>query len=126
MPIYEYVCEACGRLIEVMQKMSDPAPAACPECGGSRLAKLVSRTTFRLKGGGWYSDLYATPKKKAAEGAGGGRPGDGSGSAARGTDGASSPAAGARTQAGRAETPAGSPAKGAGKHPAGSSGTKST
>jgi putative FmdB family regulatory protein len=64
-PIYEYVCESCGRLTEVMQKMNDPAPGACPECGGGKLAKLVSRTTFQLKGGGWYSDLYASPKKAA-------------------------------------------------------------
>ena len=64
MPIYEYVCEDCGRLTEVMQRMSDPAPAACPECGAPKLARIVSRTSFQLKGGGWYSDLYASPKKK--------------------------------------------------------------
>jgi putative FmdB family regulatory protein len=69
-PIYEYVCEECGRLTEVMQRMSDPAPAACPECGAAKLARIVSRTSFQLKGGGWYSDLYASPKKKA-EGGGG-------------------------------------------------------
>ncbi len=64
MPIYEYVCEECGRLTEVMQRMSDPAPAACPECGAPKLARLISRTSFQLKGGGWYSDLYASPKTK--------------------------------------------------------------
>ncbi|MFT3915955.1 MAG: zinc ribbon domain-containing protein [Anaeromyxobacteraceae bacterium] len=73
MPIYEYVCEACGRLTEVMQKVSDPPPGACPGCGEARLSKLVSRTSFQLKGGGWYSDLYASagagkakPKAEAA------------------------------------------------------------
>ncbi|HSN91063.1 MAG TPA: zinc ribbon domain-containing protein [Anaeromyxobacteraceae bacterium] len=66
MPIYEYVCEACGRLTETMQKVADPPPASCPECGGGPLARLVSRTTFQLKGGGWYSDLYASPKSKKA------------------------------------------------------------
>ncbi len=69
MPIYEFVCEACGRLTEVMQKVSDPPPAACPECGGGRMAKLVSRTSFQLKGGGWYSDLYSSPKTKPEPGA---------------------------------------------------------
>lgn len=64
MPIYEFVCEACGRITEVMQRMNDPAPSACPECGAGKLARLVSRTTFQLKGGGWYSDLYASAKKK--------------------------------------------------------------
>lgn len=71
MPIYEYVCEACGRLTEVMQKMTDPAPAACPECGAPKLARLVSRTSFQLKGGGWYADLYSTPKEKKAPAEGG-------------------------------------------------------
>jgi len=63
-PIYEFVCEACGRLAEVMQKVSDPAPASCPECGEGRMARTVSRTSFQLKGGGWYSDLYSSPKAK--------------------------------------------------------------
>lgn len=66
MPIYEYVCERCGRLAEVMQKVSDPAPATCPECGQGPMARLVSRTSFQLKGGGWYADLYASKKEKPA------------------------------------------------------------
>ena len=75
MPIYEYVCEACGRLTEVMQKIGDPPPASCGECGGTRLAKLVSRTSFQLKGGGWYADLYSSAGKgKAGEGAASGSP----------------------------------------------------
>lgn len=63
MPIYEYVCESCGKLTEVMQKVSDPPPKKC-ECGSKKLAKVMSKTSFRLKGGGWYSDLYSTPKQK--------------------------------------------------------------
>ena len=73
MPIYEFVCESCGRVAEVMQKVSDPAPP-CPECGQGRMARLVSRTSFQLKGGGWYSDLYASKKEKPAPGA---KPGTG-------------------------------------------------
>lgn len=68
MPIYEFVCESCGRLSEVMQKLSDPAPA-CPECGQGRMARTVSRTSFQLKGGGWYADLYASKKEAPAPGA---------------------------------------------------------
>lgn len=63
MPIYEYLCESCETLTERMQKIGDPAPSKCPECGSRKIAKLVSRTTFQLKGGGWYSDLYASPRK---------------------------------------------------------------
>jgi putative FmdB family regulatory protein len=64
MPIYEYLCEACGRLTEVMQKVTDRPPGKCPECGSKKMAKVVSRTSFQLKGGGWYSDLYSKPKEK--------------------------------------------------------------
>ena len=68
MPIYEFVCEACGRLVERIQKVSDPPPDACPECGG-KMAKIMSRSSFQLKGGGWYSDLYSsTPGKKEGGG----------------------------------------------------------
>jgi putative FmdB family regulatory protein len=64
MPIYEYVCQDCGKLNEVLQKISDPPPAKCDGCGAAdKLTKIVSRSTFVLKGGGWYSDLYGTPKK---------------------------------------------------------------
>ncbi len=59
MPIYEFVCEACGRIVERLQKVSDPPPDACPECGG-KMAKIMSRNSFQLKGGGWYRDLYAS------------------------------------------------------------------
>ncbi|HTP50700.1 MAG TPA: zinc ribbon domain-containing protein [Anaeromyxobacteraceae bacterium] len=65
MPIYEYLCEDCGKVTESLQKLNDPPPKSCGECGGKHLAKLVSRSAFQLKGGGWYSDLYASPKKPA-------------------------------------------------------------
>lgn len=61
MPIYEFVCESCGRLVERLQKVSDPPPEACPECGG-KMAKIMSRNSFQLKGGGWYRDLYSSNK----------------------------------------------------------------
>ncbi len=68
MPIYEFVCEACGRLMEEMQKVSDPAPAKCSECGvKGRMCKIMSRSSFQLKGGGWYSDLYSSSSPKNAK-----------------------------------------------------------
>lgn len=64
MPIYEYRCQKCGKELEVLHKVSDPAPAVCPECKAENsLERLVSRTSFQLKGGGWYSDLYSSAKK---------------------------------------------------------------
>jgi putative FmdB family regulatory protein len=65
MPIYEYLCSGCGKVNEKLQKVNDPPPARCDECGSKKLAKLVSRSAFQLKGGGWYSDLYASAKKDA-------------------------------------------------------------
>src|SRR5689334_2380836 len=64
MPIYEYTCEKCGKTTDVLQKVNDPAPATCESCGAEgSLARQVSRTSFVLKGGGWYSDLYSSTKK---------------------------------------------------------------
>ncbi len=57
MPIYEYECLACGKTTEEMQKFSDPLLETCPECGG-QLKKLISNSTFVLKGTGWYVTDY--------------------------------------------------------------------
>ena len=68
MPIYEYACSKCGKLNEVLQKVDDPAPERCDGCGAKRsLKKVVSRTSFVLRGGGWYSDLYSSVKKDGAK-----------------------------------------------------------
>ena len=59
MPIYAYKCSICDRVMEVMAKMSDPAPILCEYCGAkNQLQKLISRTAFKLKGDGWYSSGY--------------------------------------------------------------------
>jgi putative FmdB family regulatory protein len=54
MPIYEYLCGACGHHLEALQKMSESPLRKCPECGKSQLKRLVSASQFRLKGSGWY------------------------------------------------------------------------
>jgi putative FmdB family regulatory protein len=54
MPIYEYACESCGHIFDVLQKMNADPLVECPECGEPRLKKLLSAPNFRLKGGGWY------------------------------------------------------------------------
>lgn len=76
MPIYEYLCEACGTLTENMQKMTDPGPKKCPECGSKKIARMISRTSFQLKGGGWYADLYGSPKKEGEKQGTHGKPAD--------------------------------------------------
>jgi putative FmdB family regulatory protein len=64
MPIYEYECTSCGNITEVIQKFSDQPLTRCENCSG-RLNKLVSQTSFQLKGTGWYVTDYAKKNKKA-------------------------------------------------------------
>ena len=57
MPIYEYRCTSCGHTLEVIQKFNDKPLKKCTECSGA-LEKLISRSAFQLKGGGWYNEGY--------------------------------------------------------------------
>src|SRR5687767_12423526 len=82
MPIYEYACNKCGKLNDVWQKISDPPPAKCDGCGAENsLSKVMSRTSFVLKGGGWYSDLYSSTKKDAGTADAGSKATEGNGEA---------------------------------------------
>jgi putative FmdB family regulatory protein len=58
MPIYEYECAKCGKIEEVIQKFSDKPLSKCKSCSG-KLHKLMSHSTFQLKGSGWYVTDYA-------------------------------------------------------------------
>jgi putative FmdB family regulatory protein len=64
MPIYEYRCNQCGHQFEVIQKFSDDPLEVCELCRG-HLSKLISQTSFQLKGSGWYITDYA---RKSASG----------------------------------------------------------
>ena len=64
MPIYEYQCESCGAHLEKLQKISDPVLTICPECNQANLKKMISATSFRLKGTGWYETDFKTGNKK--------------------------------------------------------------
>jgi putative FmdB family regulatory protein len=66
MPIYEYKCTKCGKDFEVMQKMSEAPLTICKSCGGE-LKKLITNTSFVLKGGGWYVTDYPSPDRKKAK-----------------------------------------------------------
>jgi len=72
MPIYEYECTKCGKQEEVLQNFSDKPLTKCRSCAG-KLQKLISQTTFHLKGTGWYATDYAnksasTPKPSSKDG----------------------------------------------------------
>lgn len=64
MPLYEYQCSNCNKVIEIIQKFSDLPLAQCPDCQGS-VQKLMSMSSFALKGSGWYSTDY---KKSGSSG----------------------------------------------------------
>jgi putative FmdB family regulatory protein len=66
MPIYEYECTKCGNIEEALQKFSDKPLTKCNHCSG-KLHKLVSQSTFHLKGSGWYVTDYAGKSKKPTE-----------------------------------------------------------
>lgn len=65
MPIYEYECTKCGRIEEALQKFSDKPLKKCRHCSG-KLHKLVSQSSFQLKGTGWYVTDYADRSKKSS------------------------------------------------------------
>jgi putative FmdB family regulatory protein len=65
MPIYEYQCESCSRRFEVMQRMTEPLLATCEKCGGP-VRRLISQTSFVLKGSGWYVTDYPSESRKQA------------------------------------------------------------
>jgi putative FmdB family regulatory protein len=70
MPLYEYQCLNCEKVHEVMQKFSDAPLQECPECKGP-VSKLMSLSSFALKGSGWYTTDYkrsqASPAKAETE-----------------------------------------------------------
>ncbi len=61
MPVYEYRCTQCQKVFEYQHRMADPAKTTCEECSGA-LERLISRSSFALKGDGWYKDLYSSAK----------------------------------------------------------------
>jgi len=66
MPIYEYMCKSCGKRFEIMQKVSETPVAPCPKCGDTA-DRIISMTSFSLKGAGWYKDGYSKEKPKKSE-----------------------------------------------------------
>jgi putative FmdB family regulatory protein len=69
MPIYEYLCDGCGKSLEVMQRITDAPLGTCPSCGGG-LQRLISNTSFILKGTGWYVTDYARKGTSGTESTG--------------------------------------------------------
>lgn len=87
MPIYEYECEECKQIFEEWQQGFDEVELTCKVCGG-KCHRLISNTSFVLKGSGWYVTDYAgkTPNGASSEGhtpGNGNGDGNGNGAAAK-------------------------------------------
>ncbi len=81
MPTYEYACGKCGHEFEREQRITEDPVKTCPECRSRKVQRLISSTSFVLKGSGWYSDLYSSqkPDKKGDSGAESSKGGDDAG-----------------------------------------------
>lgn len=76
MPLYEYQCTACGKIEEAIQKFSDAPLTTCKHCSGT-LHKMISQSSFHLKGTGWYVTDYSKKSPTAkSESASSGKAGD--------------------------------------------------
>jgi putative FmdB family regulatory protein len=117
MPIYAFACTACGHAFDKLQKLSDPDPALCPECGAAgTVQRQVTAPSFRLSGSGWYeTDFKKSGDKQrnlAGEGGEGARsasakPADGASAGEKASDGKPAPAKAADPKPAASGKPAG-------------------
>jgi len=108
MPIYEYRCEKCDNVFEVLQSGFDEREETCPKCKGVS-KRIISNTSFVLKGSGWYVTDYAGKNPSTGSGASGGENGNGNGDgakAAKSDDSSSSAASAASAAPAKADAPA--------------------
>ena len=61
MPLYEYQCSACKASWDELESVTAPPTITCPTCKTPQAQRLMSPTSFRLKGGGWAKDGYKSP-----------------------------------------------------------------
>lgn len=64
MPVYEYECQSCHEITEIWQGISDAPLPSCPTCSNP-VKKIISQSTFALKGKGWYADGYSSSSAPA-------------------------------------------------------------
>lgn len=114
MPIYAYRCATCGHDFDRLQKMSDPDPEKCPDCGADTVKRQLTAPSFRLSGSGWYETDFkkdSDKKRNLTEGGeGSGKPkdagssGDGKSGEGKSTDSKPADAKPAPSPAAKADT----------------------
>ena len=67
MPTYDYQCFACNYVFEEFQKITADPISKCPKCSEEKVKRLVSKSSFHLKGGGWYASGYSSNKSASKE-----------------------------------------------------------
>lgn len=70
MPVYEYKCSGCGKQFEAMQKISDRPIKQCIHCSSKKVEKIMSQSSFALKGSGWHKTDYSGKGKPCEIGEG--------------------------------------------------------
>ena len=94
MPLYEFECQKCQKISEFLLKISDPHPDVCPVCEQqAQMKKLLSRTSFVLKGTGWYETDFKQKAKASTDSPAAAKPSDGAEAAATSPASADAPAA---------------------------------
>jgi putative FmdB family regulatory protein len=116
MPIYEYRCDQCGHEFEELQRITAPPLETCPVCGHKSVHRLISHSSFILKGSGWYVTDYARKGASSPDS-------DSSGGSSSSSSSNSKPASGA---AGDAKPSSGSSSSGSSSSGSSSSGSSSS
>jgi putative FmdB family regulatory protein len=108
MPLYEYECKECKRRTEKIQKFSDAPLTVCPHCGGA-MERTLTAPAVQFKGGGWYKDLYSSPKPAASSSSDSGKSGGEASKPAESTTSASSNGSSGSSSTPAASSPAAAP-----------------
>jgi putative FmdB family regulatory protein len=111
LPIYEYKCEGCGEVFEVIQKFADEPVVVHEKCG-AHVHRLMSAPSFQFKGTGWYVTDYAkggtSPPAKGESGKGEGKSESGKSESSDKSDSSSKGDAAAKTETKNESKPAAS------------------
>lgn len=62
MPIYEYQCDTCDSIKEVLHKVLENIEVSCDNCGTEiAMHRILSASGFILNGAGFYQNDYKKP-----------------------------------------------------------------